>query len=770
MSLPRPGRSGALTAALAVILAALLIADAFLLLQPVPAAPSPAELNPVARTSALGAVARISQPRIDPAIVNPPAADPPGPDTPGITSLVSAWNPAATTTIRGGEIGSSLVYVASTGGFAIGDAVVFGATLAKDKIATIEGNLVELGQPLAASLPIGTSMVRATASPSSQPAISADGRYVVYASTATTIVPGVGDGTSHVYEFDRTTGSTRLISGSTITANGKPEQLPPGSQAVQPSVNADGSVIAYVLTTPAIVGAAIVPGGSFVVVHDNGSGEDVELAPGSHPSVSGSARFVALETTTALVPALDSNKLADVYVIDRTSGNATLASVAANGRAPAAASGGPSLSADASSVAFTSAARLLSADHDPASDVYVRVLATARTVLVSVHGGADSGASTGASTSGDGRYVAFSSHALTLASGPEAGGGSLADLYVRDVSAKKTIRLSRAVGGGPADGSSNGAAIAADGRTIAFASNADDLVPGDTNKGVDVFVADRLSGRITRASIDSSDHQAGPASSAPALSQDASILAFQSTATNLAAGAHGSTDVYLRIRLPRAEVSPAALPFPARPVGSTSPPELVTVRSVGAGPLVVTTASLAGANPTAFTITTDGCSGAALEHGETCTIGVSFRPTAPGTSLASLVVTDTDSTGSQTVSLDGGTLKPTIVLDPSIGPAGFVTTASGTNFPPGAIVTLAWSVGLTASMPAVVADSSGSFTVPMLILPRDTLGQRILTGTFTASGGGSAQSPPFLVVPGTGQPPFDAPRIPGQPPEQIFRR
>jgi Tol biopolymer transport system component len=770
MSLPRSGPPGALTVALTIILAGLLVADAFPLLQPVPPAPPAAELSQVAVTGAIGALARIARPPIDPAIDKPPVPDPPGPDTPGITSLVSAWSPASTTTIRGGQSGSSFVYVASTGGFAIGDAVVFGGILARDRIATINGNLVTLGQPLNASLPIGTSMVRTTASPSSQPAISADGRYVVYASSATTILPGGGDGTSHVYEFDRTTGSTRLISASTITTNGKPRQLPPGSQAVQPSVNADGSVIAYVVTTPAIIGAAVVPGGSFVIVHDNGSGEDVELAPGSRPSISGSARFVALETTTALDPALDSNKLADVYVIDRTSGKATLASVAANGRAPAAASSGPSLSADASSVAFTSAARLLSADHDPASDVYLRVLGGARTVLVSVHGGADSGASSGASTSGNGRYVAFSSHALTLVSGPEAGGGSLSDVYVRDISAKKTIRLSRAVGGGPADGLSSGAAIAADGRTIAFASNADDLIPGDTNKGSDVFMADRLSGRISRASIDSTDHQAGPASSAPALSQDASIMAFQSTATNLAAGAHGSTDVYLRVRLPRAEVTPAALPFPARPVGSTSPPELVTVRSVGAGPLIVTAVSLGGSNPTAFSIASNGCSGAALEHAETCTIGVSFRPTAAGTSLASLIVTDNDSTGSQSVSLDGGTLKPTIVLDPAIGPAGFVTTATGTNFPPGATVTLAWSVGLTASMPVVVADASGSFTVPMLILPRDTLGRRVLAGTFTALGGGSAQSPPFLVVPGTGQPPFDTPRIPGQPPEQIFRR
>jgi hypothetical protein len=192
--------------------------------------------------------------------------------------------------------------------------------------------------------------------------------------------------------------------------------------------------------------------------------------------------------------------------------------------------------------------------------------------------------------------------------------------------------------------------------------------------------------------------------------------------------------------------------------------------ALGPGPLLITAATLAGTNPTTFEILTDGCTGAYLEHGEACTIGVAFRPPVAGTSTANLVVWDNDPTGSQSVSLDGGTLKPAILLDPPIGPPGFVTTAVGTNFPPGATVTLAWSVGLTASMPAVVADASGSFSVPMLILPRDTLGPRILGGTFSATGEGSAQSTPFLVVPGTGQRPFDPPRIPSQPAEQIFRR
>ena len=770
MSLPRPGRPGALSAVLAVIVAALLVADAFVVLQPAPPAAQPARDNPTAGTRAIGALAGISNRGGGPAAGPPAAPDPNGPDTPGVTSLVSSWSAAATTTTRGADIGSSAVTVASTDGFAVGDGVIFGVTLATAAIASIDGPFIGLASPLTATLPIGTSMVRTVPSASSQPAISADGRYVAYASTATTIVPGVGGGTAHIYEFDRTSGVTRLVSASTILVGGKPEQLPPGSQAIEPSVNADGSVIAYVVVTPPVVGAAVVPGGSFVVVHDNASGEDVQLDPGSRPSISGAGGLVAFETTAALDPALDTNKLADVYVVDRSSGVPALVSVAPNGRAPAAASGGPSLSGNGRWVAFSSAGRLLSADHDPAGDVYLRDLLTSTTSLVSVHGGTDAGASSGASISADGRFVAFSSRALTLAPGPLASGGSLPDVYVRDVVAKKTVRLSRAIGGGAADGSSSAPGIAGDGRTIAFASSADDLVPGDTNGGGDVFLVDRISGRISRASIDSGDGQATPASGAPALSQDGAIVAFQSTAQDLAPGAHGASDVYLRVRLPKASVTPATLTFPPRPVGSTSPAALVTVQNVGAGPLKVAGDLLAGPNPGAFVIASDGCTGLSLEHGQTCPIGISFRPVVAGTSLASLVVTDNDPAGSQTVSLAGGTLKPTIVLDPPIGPPGFVTRATGSNFPPGATVSLTWTAGLTATMPPVVADASGGFAVQVLILPRDALGPRFLAGTFTAAGGGSAQSGLFLVVPGTGQPPFDPPRIPGQPAEPVFRR
>ncbi|HLY12884.1 MAG TPA: choice-of-anchor D domain-containing protein [Candidatus Limnocylindrales bacterium] len=706
MSPAWPGRGAALMTALALTLAIELAATGIVLTQPSQAA-SPAQPKPAqALRPGLGALVRAAGPGDQPAAV-PDGPDPGGPDTPGITTLASSWIPAA-------------------------------------------------GSP---------------ASPSNEPAISADGRFVAFTSTATTIVPaGADNGLAHVFELDRTSNLIRLISAATILVGGKPDVLPRNSSAGEPSVNADGSVIAYVVTLPPVVGAAVEPGGSYVVVHDNVAGTDVELAPGSHPSISANGQLVAFQTPAGLDQAHDTNGLSDVYVVNRTSLVTTLASAAANGHAPAAASVAPSLSGNGRWLAFTSTGRLLGADHDPAADIYVRDLATSTTSLVSVHGGADTGASGGPSISNSGRYVAFSSRATTLAPGAMAGGGSLADLYVRDLVARQTVRLSRASSGGAADGASSAPGISGDGRTVAFSSTADDLVPDDTNHGPDVFIVDRATGRISRASITTTDQQATPASGAAVLSGDGSVLAFQSTAQDLAPGAHGGLDVYVRQRLPQASVSPPALAFAARPAGSTSSAQAVTVRSVGAAALVVASVGLTGIDPAAFAIVANTCGGAILAHGQACTIGVVFQPAVAGTSGADLVIVDNDPAGSQTVGLVGGTLAPAIRLDPPLGPAGFVTQAIGTNFPPGATVDLAWSVGLTASMPAVVADPSGSFSVPMLILPRDTLGPRVLTGSFSVAGGGSAVSPPFLVVPGTGQPPFDPPPIPGQPEAPVFRR
>ena len=99
--------------------------------------------------------------------------------------------------------------------------------------------------------------------------------------------------------------------------------------------------------------------------------------------------------------------------------------------------------------------------------------------------------------------------------------------------------------------------------------------------------------------------------------------------------------------------------------------------------------------------------------------------------------------------------QPVLAVDPGIGTPGLVTRATGTDFPPGARIRLAWTVGISATPGEVTAGADGRFDTQVLIFHRDLLGIRNLAGT-PVSGPrfGTVQSNPFLVVPRTEQPPF----------------
>lgn len=119
-----------------------------------------------------------------------------------------------------------------------------------------------------------------------------------------------------------------------------------------------------------------------------------------------------------------------------------------------------------------------------------------------------------------------------------------------DISAAQTFqRVSIASDGTPANGSSDGPAITPDGRFVAFESGASNLVAGDTNGRIDIFVHDRLTGVTTRESVSSAGTQGNLDSYAPSISADGRFVAFASTASNLMAGMTITEyQIYLRDR------------------------------------------------------------------------------------------------------------------------------------------------------------------------------------------------------------------------------
>src|SRR5439155_287868 len=139
----------------------------------------------------------------------------------------------------------------------------------------------------------------------------------------------------------------------------------------------------------------------------------------------------------------------------------------------------------------------------------------------------------GIAVSADGRFVAFASFADNLVIGDTNGAS---DVFVRDRVAGTTTRVNVSTAGVQADADSFDLALSADGRVIAFRSNADNLVANDTNSAADVFVHDRLTGTTERVSVDSAGIQGNGPSQSPALSADGRFVAFRSNADNLVAG------------------------------------------------------------------------------------------------------------------------------------------------------------------------------------------------------------------------------------------
>jgi Tol biopolymer transport system component len=206
-----------------------------------------------------------------------------------------------------------------------------------------------------------------------------------------------------------------------------------------------------------------------------------------------------------------------------------------------------SISADGRFVAFEShATTLIAGDTNGVRDVFVRdrKLHKTRRVSISTGGVQGDGDSFESSISADGRFLAFRSDATTLVSGDTNG---VTDVFVRDRKLHKTHRVSISTGGVQGDGDSISSSISADGRFVAFGSEATTLVSGDTNGVTDVFVRDRKLHKTRRVSISTGGVQGDNDSISSSISTDGRFVAFESDATALVAGdTNGVADVFVR--------------------------------------------------------------------------------------------------------------------------------------------------------------------------------------------------------------------------------
>jgi len=435
------------------------------------------------------------------------------------------------------------------------------------------------------------------------PAISADGQYVAFGSAATNLVPDDTNGSTDIFVRARVAGSTERVSVDSAGIEGDS-----GSDSA--AISADGRYVAFrssatnlVPNDTNICGVCSDPPGtcstdndcpgsvcdhtserpgscSDVFVHDRVTGITERVSVDSNggqgnrdsslPAISADGRYVAFESNaTNLVPG-DTNGARDVFVHDRVTGTTERVSVDSNGGQGNDSSGAglpdlrtlvaSSLSADGRFVVFASdASNLVPGDTNKTKDAFVHDRLTGVTERVSIDSTGNQGDSFSipCAISADGRHVVLLSSATNLVPGDTNG---FMDVFVHDRITGVTERVN--VDSSGAQGNidfeairglfalalvdlSIPAGISADGRYVVFTSLATNLVPGDW--GLDVFVHDRVAGATQRISVDRNGSRGDNLSFSPAMSADGRSVAFVSGATNLVPdGTNAAADVVVR--------------------------------------------------------------------------------------------------------------------------------------------------------------------------------------------------------------------------------
>lgn len=478
--------------------------------------------------------------------------------------------------------------------------------------------------------------------------ISPNSYAVAFESDADNLVPGDTRDTHDVFVFNR---ATNTMLRASIAEDGGASN----GGSTTPSLGYDGQYVAFVSDATDLASFSEVPCGGFadqnnrrdvfvrklfkqslnesdpytarysIRVLRDGNGNVAEcIEANDHSSAPSLASFARSNVESEVAFQSDATNLVDGGVggasskifarnNDSFSGIRHI-SIGANDAPPDNASSAPAVSGDLNYVAFVSSAtNLVPGVTAGDSQIYVRDdidegSSGSQTVLLS-HGfdsEPGNGASSGPAISADGRYVSFSSQATNLVPGNTNGKRTIfvADRGRREQDGfssfgpEKIIRVSDTYNRAPIDGHSFGASISADGRFVAFASDATNLVAGDTNNKRDVFIHDRdtdgdgifdeiTARRTTRVSVASNSTQGNGNSfvdAAKSLSFDGSYVVFGSDATNLVADDNnGARDIFVYFTGYRSEfhisVRQVTDAPPAPPAASppTTPPSRWTI-------------------------------------------------------------------------------------------------------------------------------------------------------------------------------------------------
>ncbi len=381
-----------------------------------------------------------------------------------------------------------------------------------------------------------------------RPRLSDSGRYVLLTTASDQLDSQDSNGLSDLYRLDRLSGQYIRIS---VSGGVEGDRGVAGGE-----ISADGQVVVFHSSA-----ANLLPGDQnqaldiFAWQADRGPNqilERVSIGLDASPSnagslnavLSGDGRYVAFSSQADNLVADDTNEASDIFVRDRQTGTSVRVSIASDGEQGDRGSFQPSISDDGRYVAFTSEATNFSDNEfDQLPDLFVHDRSTGLTSLINVssanlRANADSA---NAVLAPDGSAVAFYSRATTLEPGFE---NIFFDVFVRDLLTQKTELISSAIEE-PANANSFNPALSTRGQWVAFQSEAQNLTALDGNTFSDIYVVNRFTKDAYIASRRAAGTSANGGSFAANMVADGSLVAFESAATDLAAGGSGMPSAFV---------------------------------------------------------------------------------------------------------------------------------------------------------------------------------------------------------------------------------
>lgn len=399
---------------------------------------------------------------------------------------------------------------------------------------------------------------------SASPAISGDGRWIAFVSGATTLVPNDTNGSADIFVYERTTATVSRVSLSSSGGQANASSTAPAISA-DGRIVVFQSLASNLVRGDTNGSLDPLVNRYDVFIHDRQSGATRRInidsksrqvaGDSGSPAVSADGRVIAFDSSASKLAPGDENGSRDVFIRDRRAASTTLASIAAvfSQTAPGVNATGPRfpvpgngpgtrvISSTGRYVAFWSnASTLVKGDTNGVADIFLRDRHAGKTRRVSVDTRAiqANGDSSDPTVSGDGRYVAFSSFASNLVADDT---NRTQDIFVRDTGTHTTSRVSVGSDGSQGLGGSGQPSISNHGRYIAFVSAASNFaVGGNPDIGL-VYVRDRRLGTTTPVSVAANGAQPNGHSLGPSISGNGRYVAFSSDATNLVAGGTGDT-------------------------------------------------------------------------------------------------------------------------------------------------------------------------------------------------------------------------------------